>query len=522
MQNEERYRIIAEIASEYAYSFSVEPDGKLVCDWVTDAAVRLTGYSKDEMRSAHSWGSIVYQDDLPRIQEQLKELLAGHPQVTEYRIVTKGGDLRYVRDHSRPIWDEKQKRVVRIYGAILDITDRRTALDASKKNEAKLNAILNAIPDLMFEISKEGVFLSHKGRREDLYVEPEEFLGKNFDQVLPKDIARQTRYHMARVMKSGRPQVYEYQLLIGDQLRHFEARMVAIDKDAVLVIIRDITERTQAAEALRESEGKYSNLFHNSNDAIFVHDLDGNILEVNKKVLEMFGYTLSEIKLLKIADLHPPEALEKSRWAFNTVSAAGYVNFEIDFRKKSGEIFPAEVSASLFEINERRVIQGIVRDIIQRKRSEEELKAANLRLKLEREALKEKNIALKEVLSQIEDEKKKIAKRFQANVDRVVVPMLKKLIIKTGPMGKADITLLENTLNEITSPFINKLESCYARLTPREVEICNMIKNGMTSKEIASSLNISVETIRSQRKNIRRKLEISDQKINLSSFLQTI
>ena len=78
--------------------------------------------------------------------------------------------------------------------------------------------------------------------------------------------------------------------------------------------------------------------------------MEGDVLEVNRKVLEQFGYTKSEMLSLKIPDLHPPEALEKSRWAFETITRKGFVNFEIVFNKKTGKMFDAEVSSSLFEI----------------------------------------------------------------------------------------------------------------------------------------------------------------------------
>jgi len=138
-------------------------------------------------------------------------------------------------------------------------------------------------------------------------------------------------------------------------------------------VIEDITERKRAEASLRESEEKFSNLFQRSNDAIFIHDFQGNITDVNKKVLNQFGYTKSEIVSLKVRDLHPLKALKTSKGAFDAIARNGFVNFEIDFKKKNGEVFPAEVSASVFEIGGRKVIQGIVRNITERKRAQEAL-----------------------------------------------------------------------------------------------------------------------------------------------------
>jgi PAS domain S-box-containing protein len=136
----------------------------------------------------------------------------------------------------------------------------------------------------------------------------------------------------------------------------------------------EITERKKAEEALRESEEKYSNLFHNSNDAIIIHDLKGKILDVNKSALDLFGLSRKEALKLKVPDLHPPEELKKSKGAFKRISKDGFISFEINFKKKNKEVFPAEVSSSIFEIGGKNVIQGIVRDIAERKKAEEALK----------------------------------------------------------------------------------------------------------------------------------------------------
>ncbi|MEJ2286549.1 MAG: PAS domain S-box protein [Desulfobacterales bacterium] len=88
-----------------------------------------------------------------------------------------------------------------------------------------------------------------------------------------------------------------------------------------------LSEHNLIVETLRKSEEKYSRLFQNSNDGICIHDLEGNILDANQKVLELFGYTKDEISGLKISMLHPAEALEKSKWAFGPIVRDGFVRF---------------------------------------------------------------------------------------------------------------------------------------------------------------------------------------------------
>ncbi|GAG02500.1 unnamed protein product, partial [marine sediment metagenome] len=157
-------------------------------------------------------------------------------------------------------------------------------------------------------------------------------------------------------------------------------------------IVRDITQRKKEEDLeekfkielaqtvrlrtkeLEVSKEKYISLFEFSNDGIFFHDLEGNIIDANQKVLEQFGYDKKEILTLKVPQLHPISDLVESRKAFNEISKKGFVRFETNFKRKNGEIFPAEVSSSLFTIGEEKFIQGVVRDITNRKQSESKLK----------------------------------------------------------------------------------------------------------------------------------------------------
>ncbi len=122
------------------------------------------------------------------------------------------------------------------------------------------------------------------------------------------------------------------------------------------------------------SDKLYRNLFHHSNDAIIVHDLSGNITDVNVRAVELFKYTSSKFKTLNVRDLHPSVASEESKKALDSISINGSVDFEIDFAKSDGGIFPAEVSSSLIEVDGLKIIHGIVRDVTERKAAEKEMR----------------------------------------------------------------------------------------------------------------------------------------------------
>lgn len=123
---------------------------------------------------------------------------------------------------------------------------------------------------------------------------------------------------------------------------------------------------------IKESEEKYRGLFQNSNDAIFIIDMSGKILDVNQKFLDLFGYSKVEILSARMPEFVESDEQEKYQAAFQKIASDGSATFEIDFNKKSGDCFPAEVSSSIFTLNGVEVIQGIVRNISERKRAEEE------------------------------------------------------------------------------------------------------------------------------------------------------
>lgn len=172
---------------------------------------------------------------------------------------------------------------------------------------------------------------------------------------------------------------------------------------------------------------------------------------------------------------------------------------------------------------ERALIDTLVREMgrhVERKRAETELERANYHLRVERETVNEKNTALKEVLHQIDDEKRQVALQIQSNIDRIALPLFKIIEEKMDEESRHYISLIENCLSDITSPFINQLEKDYSRLTPREIEICNMTRSGFSSKAISTALNTSIHTVHNQRKQIRKKLGVSGKKVNLAAFLQ--
>jgi len=131
-------------------------------------------------------------------------------------------------------------------------------------------------------------------------------------------------------------------------------------------------------------------------------------------------------------------------------------------------------------------------------------------------------VALREILKQFESGRKSLSSQIQANVDRIAKPLLAQLEGGPDPRVSLSARLLKQALEEVTSPFVDRLGARFDRLSPREIQICGMIRNGLTTKDISRVLGTSPETVRKQRVVIRRKLDLTNSGTNLASFLQSM
>jgi DNA-binding CsgD family transcriptional regulator len=159
-------------------------------------------------------------------------------------------------------------------------------------------------------------------------------------------------------------------------------------------------------------------------------------------------------------------------------------------------------------------------EIEERIRAEEALRKQGNKLKAQSHHLAEVNTALKVLLKQREDDKKELGENVLSNVKELISPYLvrlKKSRLNTNQ--KTLINILDSNLSNMISPFISQLSSKYFNLTPGEVRVANLVKEGKTNKEIAELLCISKNTVLFHRYNIRQKLGLRNKKINLRSHL---
>jgi PAS domain S-box-containing protein len=257
-ESEERFRQLAENIESVFWMTNAEHDRML---YVSPAYERVWGQSREvPHNSSRSWLKTVHPEDRDRVMKILLQQAAGDYD-QEYRIVRPNGEIRWIRDRAFPIRNVVGE-VYRIAGIAEDISDRKQAEQALQQSEARVRAFLDAIPDFMFRLNQEGVYLDFKTEHEAAGIFKQR-VGQNICEVLPGQVAQSYLAAMQRALESKTVQVFEYQLPQDNIVRDWESRIVASGDDEVLVIVRDISERQamlrqrkQAEIALRQANSR--------------------------------------------------------------------------------------------------------------------------------------------------------------------------------------------------------------------------------------------------------------------------
>lgn len=268
---------------------------------------------------------------------------------------------------------------------------------------------------------------------------------------------------------------------------------------------------------LRHQEGKwYRRLFDGQPTAIYLLSEDGHIMDANKSASKALNRTHEDILSLTIGDIDPnfDKKTFKAFWSGHPENQTRV--FESTHTKADGSIFPVEVAAFLFEDQGKRFLYGFAKDITERKQSENELKEKT-------SELEDINTALNILLKKREKDNQEMEQKLFSNYDLMILPFLHKLRSSLSDNHQQRLLdILEASLKEILSPFTKKLSDPLIMLTPSEIQIASMIKQGLANKEIAQTLNISKRTIETHRANIRKKLDLKNKKLNLKSYFSNL
>ena len=311
----------------------------------------------------------------------------------EGRIITPSG-IKWIQGNSQP---ELQPNGDCLWnGLVMDITDRKQTQEKLQESEAHYKAILDAIPDLMFRISRDAEYLDLKSEGANVTLSRDEIVGKHVQELLPSNVAAisleampTAGYAYAKTLDSGTLQTCEYQLPTPLGIKDYEARLVVSGQDEVLAIVRDITERKQAEVALQNLAQKFAKAFSCSPDSITISTLqEGRFIEVNDSFVELSGYEQDEVIGKTSFELNLWVHDRDRQNLLQGLQATGVVrNLEFEFRQKSGKIITTLLSAEIIDLDGIPSILAVHHDITERKQVE-----AQLRLSAERDRLLAKTL----------------------------------------------------------------------------------------------------------------------------------
>ena len=283
-------------------------------------------------------------------------------------------------------------------------------------------------------------------------------------------------------------------------------------------------ELVQSRRDLEECAQRRRSLLENSLTGIYV-DQGGKIVLANEKFARIYGYSDTEILGLETWKLdHPEDRAMADEIRQQRLKGTGDP-LEYDGRglQKDGETLWVKCICHSIIYKKRPALLGEVLDITKYQRGEEALKETKEELRAMAGNLEEFRIAFKVMLNGVHENRAELQQNMISSIKDMVSPYVQAL--KKSRLGAKEtdyVNIIETHLEGIVSPFLQKLSSKYVGLTPKELQVASLVKEGKTSKEIADLLCVSTKAIHFHKANIRTKLGLKNTKVNLRSYLLTL
>ncbi len=393
-ESEERYRLFSLLASDYVYSAVLQEDGTFRTEWASPAFERVTGYTIDELNSEHGWTAIIDPDDLNRLNDSIQMIRSGLSAIIEYRIKTKDGKIKWLRDYIHPIVGPESNAVLLYTGGVQDITERKRIEDELRSSEERFRAIANAItvPLVISRIPDGKVLYANRFFADSVGMLQEDIIGSLTPSFYQKTEDRDRL--MSILAAKGRVTNFETNVsspsgrkgtvVISAELTTFQ------NEDAVVATFYDVTQRKQLEKALSESEERFRLLVEKSTDGICLFDRRLRLLYATPSVEKMVGYSVKELQAMNILSLTDPAERKIHRENVYTLfhKSESVPSTQLRFKHKNGTWVYLEGSLTNF-IHDPR-IHAIVfnfRNVTDRVQAEERI----------HRSLLEKEILLKEV-----------------------------------------------------------------------------------------------------------------------------
>lgn len=301
---------------------------------------------------------------------------------------------------------------------------------------------------------------------------------------------------------------------------------VSMDSEGYMVFLKNIScvvnQREQLANRLQqrtndlEESGKlFRSLFKSAGEGLLLVDTNFRIVEANQMVCRLFAVPRDELVQQDCRSITAQgERVHLARVIRELDEQEVWVG-ELAGIRTTGENFPMEVTVNRVELPKRTLFHVVVRDITSRKSLEKSLQR-------EKQHLEEMNVTLRNVMKSIDQQKREMERTVSMKIETFLLGTLEKVKNEESAHLRASyLELIRDQLIGLTNGFSKELDARLLSLTRTEMRICQFIQSGSSSKDIAETLNLSYETVQTHRKNIRRKLGLIGQGINLYTYLAT-
>lgn len=499
-----------------------------------DNFVSFIGYTREELKNITPM-DITHADYREQARDLISKQRSGKiGQFTlEMYYTCKDGTLRWGETRITPIRDE-QGSLLSAVVAIVDRTQQKQAEDKLKKYLAEIEDLYENAPCGYHSLGEDGTYLRINNTELSwLGYSRDEVIGKmKLPDLLTPEGKETFKQKFPIFKKQGWARNHEYHLIRKDGgiLPVLINATAVYDENGHFLMSRgslfDNTERKKMADALAKRESLYRNLFENASIGMFQSTLEGRFLRINKAYAAMLGYESPEEVISAITDTSTQVHADSGNRAelLAALEREGWYYAEQPYLRKDGSIMIGQLAVR--KVNSPNgvtaYLEGIVEDITERKRAEEALMKSERELRMKAQDLMEVNTTMRVLLSTMEKDQEDLKERFLTNIKDQVTPYLDKL--KKSPLQevqKGYLQMAEDHLNEIASPFVQKLTSNFLKLTKKEIQIAVLVKEGKTSKEIAELLNSKKRVIEFHRENIRKKLGLNNKKENLAILLRS-
>lgn len=295
-QSEKRFHTLTEVSP--VGIFRTDLTGGTT--YVNKRWTQIVGISFEQSMGS-GWYIAIHPDDRIKIFDEWKKVTADKIRsLLEYRFIKPDGSIIWVIGQATPETNAENE-IIGFIGTITDITQRKQAEEKFVKTSKKMEAIIEAIPDMMFEIDLEGTIFNYHSPNNDLLVMPPgQFIGKNIFEVLPKEAAAISFSALKEANEKGYSRGKQYSLELNNEKFWFELSLAPMKEDErkekhFIVISSDITEQKIVNEAMLINKERYRGVLDNLEAGIVVHDASGAIIMCNSKSAELLGYSMEEL-----------------------------------------------------------------------------------------------------------------------------------------------------------------------------------------------------------------------------------